>query len=114
MDADHFARHRRIANMIACRRNLSLRHVEAILARTAAGCAEYGEENHHRPGFHPLCEAREELWDAVDLALIMPHERVEIGVAQEFADSNLRNKYSDLEYHLCAALKAIGELIERG
>lgn len=109
---EHADRHRRIAEEIAARRALDHRHTEEALRRIDAGCATYGELNHHERGFRPLSEALEELWDAFALGLVFPQERVDLGIAQPLESAQKRKDFAEFEYHLCAALNCLGRLVD--
>jgi hypothetical protein len=96
--AQHLARHAELVRELQGRRGLDERFVATIIARTPGGFEHHGEANHHALGFHPICEAFAELSDYCDLMFIHGVERVQDGIAEEFASATARKLYAECEW----------------
>jgi len=99
----HMKRHRQIVASLVRRYQLGQRDEDEVNASHARGCAEYGQWNHHKPGFDHPAEIAAELVDALGLAGF-EIEELETGELAICEDE--REAFSDLLDATTAALAA--------
>ena len=99
----HANRHRRIVASLVRRYQLGQRDEDEMNASHDRGCAEYGQWNHHKPGFDHPAEMAAELVDALGIAAF---EQEQIASGELPTTEDEREAFSDLLDGTAAALAA--------